>query len=137
LTVHSRVAQCRSANRGSVRFGYSLIRVAKAALALSMGLFAGLAAAGNLLDSDTNMAFVVRVLSMDTVSTAGQPVWHAVNSHLVHQLVFWLIAVLERIAAVLCLWGSARLVANLNAPAVRFNAAKGPAVHGLTLGIIL
>ena len=88
MTVHSRVAQCRSAHRGSVRFGYSLIRVAKAALALSMGSFAGLAAAGNLVDSDTNMAFVVHVLSMDTVCTAGQPVWRAVNSHLVHQSVF-------------------------------------------------
>jgi predicted small integral membrane protein len=39
--------------------------------------------------------------------------------------------------ASLCLLGSARVFANLNAPAVRFNAAKGPAVHGLTLGIIL
>jgi len=102
-----------------------------------MGLFAGLAAAGNLVDSDTNMAFVVHVLSMDTVCTAGQPVWHAVNSHLVHQLVFWLIVVLGRSVAVLCRLGSARLIANLYAPAVRFNAAKGPAVHGLTLGIIL
>ena len=102
-----------------------------------MGLFAGLAAAGNPLDSDTNMAFVVLPLSMDAVCSASPPAWQVTTSHLVHQLVFWLIAALEPIVASLCLLGSARVFANLNAPAVRFNAAKGPAVHGLTLGIIL
>jgi predicted small integral membrane protein len=99
-----------------------------------MGLFAGLAAAGNPLDSDTNMAFMVRPLSMDAVCSASPPAWQVTTSHLVHQLVFWLIVFLERSVASLCLW--ARLIANLYAPAVRFNAAKGPAVHGLTLGII-
>ena len=101
LTVHSRVAQCRSAHRGSVRFGYSLIRVAKAALALSMGLFAGLAGAGNLLDPDANMAFVMHALSMDTVFSASHLAWRVITSPVVHQLIFWLIV------ARLCLWGAA------------------------------
>jgi predicted small integral membrane protein len=115
----------------------SLIRTAKAALVFSMGLFALLASAGNLLEPDPNMQFVVHVLSMDTVFSPTHSAWRAITSPMIHQLAFWLIVAFELVVAALCLWGSARLLACLSAPPERFNAAKGPAVAGLTLGIIL
>jgi predicted small integral membrane protein len=115
----------------------SVIRFAKAALVFSMGLFAFLAGAGNILDPDTNLEFVVHVLSMDTVFSPSHSGWRAITSPMVHQTVFWLIVAMELVVAALCLWGSARLFANLSAPAQRFNAAKGLAVAGLTLGILL
>jgi predicted small integral membrane protein len=55
-------------------FGFKaneLIRFAKAALVFSMGLFALLAGAGNIVDPGTNLAFVVHVLSMDTVFSSS------------------------------------------------------------------
>lgn len=114
-----------------------LTRIAKAALVFSMGLLALLAATGNLLDPDANMAFVVHVLSMDTVFSPGDSPWRAITSPLLHRMVFWLIVTLELVIAALCLWGATRLFANLSGPAARFNAAKGPAIAGLTLGILL
>jgi predicted small integral membrane protein len=114
-----------------------LIRFAKAALVFSMGLFAFLAGAGNILDPNTNLAFVVHVLSMDTVFSPSHSGWRAITSSMVHQTVFWLIVAIELVVAALCLWGSARLFANLSTPAERFNAAKGPSVAGLAVGIIL
>lgn len=114
-----------------------LIRFAKAVLIFSMGLFALLAATGNLLDPDANMAFVVHVLSMDTVFSPSGSAWRGITNPLVHQMVFWLIVAFELVIALLCLWGAAWLFANLGGPAARFNAAKGPAIAGLTLGILL
>jgi predicted small integral membrane protein len=115
----------------------SVIRLAKATLVFSMGLFAFLAGAGNVLDPDTNLDFVVHVLSMDTVFSPGHSRWRAITNPMVHETAFWLIVAIELVVATLCLWGSARLFSNLSAPAQRFNAAKGPAVAGLTLGIVL
>jgi predicted small integral membrane protein len=115
----------------------SLIRIAKVALLFSTGLFALLAGAGNLLDPAPNLEFVVHVLSMDTVFSPSQSAWRAITSPILHRMAFWLIVAIELIVAALCVWGSARLLACLRAPAERFNAAKGPAVAGLTLGIIL
>ena len=111
-----------------------LIRLTKAVLVFSMGLFAFLAGAGNILDPDTNLAFVVHVLSMDTVFSPGHSRWRAITNPMVHETAFWLIVAIELVVAALCLWGSARLFSNLSAPAQRFNAAKGPAVAGLDQG---
>jgi len=121
-------------------FGFKtngLIRFAKAALVFSMGLFALLAGAGSILDPKTNLEFVVHVLSMDTVFSPSHSGWRAITNPMVHQTVFWLIVAIELVVAALCLWGSARLFANLSTPAQGFNAAKGPAVAGLTVGIAL
>jgi predicted small integral membrane protein len=121
-------------------FGFKaneLIRFAKAALVFSMGLFALLAGAGNIVAPGTNLAFVVHVLSMDTVFSSSHSGWRAITTSTVHQAVFWLIVAIELVVAAVCLWGSAQLFANLSTPAQRFNAAKGPAVAGLTLGILL
>jgi predicted small integral membrane protein len=114
-----------------------LIRIAKAALVFSVGLFALLAGVGNLIDPAPNLEFVVHVLSMDTVFSPVRSAWRAITNPVVHGTAFWLIVAMELVVAALCLWGSARLFANLSAPPTRFNAAKGPAVAGLTLGIIL
>jgi predicted small integral membrane protein len=86
-----------------------LIRIAKAALVFSVGLFALLAGVGNLIDPAPNLEFVVHVLSMDTVFSPVRSAWRAITNPVVHGTAFWLIVAMELVVAALCLWGSARL----------------------------
>ncbi|MCG6940209.1 MAG: DUF2165 domain-containing protein [Thiohalocapsa sp.] len=113
------------------------IRAAKALLVLSMGFFALLAGIGNVMAPGANLSFVRHVLAMDTVFPDNPLRWRAITSPVLHQSAFWGIVAVELAVAALCLWGGARLLLDAAAPALRFNAAKAPAVAGLTLGILL
>ena len=113
------------------------IRLSKALLVYSIGLFAVLAGSGNLLEPGANLPFVQHVLSMDTVFPDNRLTWRAITSPALHQLAFWGIVLVELAVAALCLWGAVRLLLAARATATRFNAAKAPSVAGLTLGILL
>lgn len=115
----------------------AVLRLSKCALVLSMGLFALLAGTGNLLDPGSNLAFVQHVLSMDTTFPDNQLRGRAITSPSLHLAAFGLIVAAELLVAGLCLWGGVRLWRARHEPAAGFNAAKGPAAAGLTLGVLL
>ncbi|NQW10121.1 MAG: DUF2165 domain-containing protein [Alphaproteobacteria bacterium] len=114
------------------------VKLAKTVLVFSIGLFAALAGIGNILDPATNYSFVEHVLTMDTVfpnnPLAAQ---RAITDSTLHKLAFWLIVLTELVVAGLCFWGTIQLLMTMRSPAVVYNAAKGPAVAGLCLAVVL
>ncbi len=113
-----------------------LTRYSKIALVWAIALNTSLVVFNNLTDYDSNFWFVVHVLTMDTTFPDNQGMWRAINSSAFHHLLYWIIILVETATALLCWWGGARLL-RARHQVQDFNQAKGIAVAGLTLGIIL
>lgn len=112
------------------------VRLSKTLLVAAIALLASLVAFGNLTDYGTNFAFVRHVLQMDTVFPDTTIRWRAIDSPALHHAAYWLIIAAEALTALLCWLGAWRLLQRVSAPAAAFNAAKGTAVAGLTLGFL-
>lgn len=114
-----------------------VVRFSKIILLAAIGLYAALAAFGNITDYNTNLAFVQHVLMMDTIFPDSTITYRAVSAPLLHHAAYGLIIVLEVLIALLCWWGALRLWGQVRQPALSFNRAKGMGVAGLLLGILL
>ena len=114
-----------------------LVRICKIFLIQCIGLFALIVAYNNLVDYQTNFAFVQHVLSMDTISPSPHLMDRAITLPYLHHAVYISIILGEFVVALLCLAGSARLVRKVRAGALEFNKAKSLAIAGLTNGFIL
>jgi predicted small integral membrane protein len=111
-------------------------RYSKVALIWAIALFTSLVALNNVTDYDSNYRFVSHVLRMDTTFPENKVMWRAIESPAIHHLIYGLIIVVESTIAVLCWLGGFNLVKCIRESA-RFQRAKGIAILGLTLGIIL
>ena len=111
-------------------------RYSKVILIAAVALFASLVAFNNVTDYGSNYEFVRHVLEMDTTFPGNRAMWRAIASPVVHQTSYALIIAIEAMVAVLCWTGALRLVRSIR-DARRFNRAKGLAIAGLTLGIVL
>ena len=111
-------------------------RSSKVLLVWAVAFFASLVVFNNLTDYDSNFNFVVHVLKMDTTFPGNRAMWRAIHFPSVHHAIYWLIIFVEAVIAVLCWMGGFRLFRSIN-DATRFNKAKGVAIIGVTLGIIL
>ena len=111
-------------------------RVSKVLLTWAIACFASLVVFNNLSDYGSNFMFVEHVLKMDTTFPGNRGMWRAIDSPLIHHAFYWLIIIVEAATAVMCWVGGARLLSSIR-DASRFNRAKGAAIAGLTLGIIL
>ncbi len=111
-------------------------RLSKVILVWAIAFFTSLVAFNNLTDYDSNYAIIGQVLKMDTTFPDNQGLWRAIESPLVHHLVYGFIIFIEIIIATLCWFGGFRLFQSVKNPAI-FNQAKKLAVLGLTLGILL
>jgi predicted small integral membrane protein len=114
-----------------------IVRFSKVILVASIALFAGVVGVGNIVDYDTNFAFVQHVLAMDTVFPDALIRSRAINDPLVHRLAYLLIITAEIITALICGVGVIRMMASALGTAADFNRSKGPAIIGLTLGFLL
>lgn len=111
-------------------------RSSKVALVWAVAFFASLVVFNNLTDYYSNYRFVGHVLKMDTTFPDNRGMWRAIDSPFLHHAIYCLIIFVEAAIAVLCWLGGFRLFRSINDSA-RFNEAKGIAILGLTLGIIL
>jgi predicted small integral membrane protein len=114
-----------------------LVRICKIFLIQCIGLFALIVAYNNLVDYQTNFAFVQHVLSMDTISPSPHLMERAITLPYLHHTVYISIILGEFVVALLCLAGSVQLVRKVRAGALEFNRAKSLAIAGLTNGFIL
>ena len=105
-------------------------------LVWAIALFASLAAFSNLTDYDSNYKLIGHVLKMDTTFPDNNGMWRAIDSPMMHHVVFCLIIFVEAIIAVLCWIGGSRLFFSRK-EADNFNQSKGLAIAGLTLGVVL
>ncbi|MGE5208139.1 MAG: DUF2165 family protein [Alphaproteobacteria bacterium] len=112
------------------------IRFSKVLLVWAVALFASLVVFNNLTDYGSNFAFVTHVLTMDTTFPANRSMWRAVNTPFLHHAFYWIIILAEAATAVLCWLGGFRLFRMID-DAGRFNRAKGTAIAGPTLGLLL
>ncbi len=113
------------------------IRICQTLFVFLIGAFAFAVAFNNLRDPQSNLRFVMHLMSMDTVFPDSRLKRRAITSPIVHRLAFALIILTELITAVLCLAGSVRLATLLGADVETFHAAKGVAFAGLGLGFAL
>jgi predicted small integral membrane protein len=113
------------------------IRLVKVALVASTALFALLVAVDNVVDYDTNYAFVRHTLSMDTTFPDNALKARAITTPALWTLAYWLIIATEAAVGLLLAGGAFRLAAALRADGPRFNAAKRLVVLGAGLGFLL
>ncbi|MGB0121947.1 MAG: DUF2165 domain-containing protein, partial [Silvibacterium sp.] len=91
----------------------------------------------NLTDYESNHRFVEHVLAMDSIFPGSREMWRAIPSPRMQTLFYISIISWEFVTAVLCWWGTARLLSKLRASAQEFDAAKPVAIAALTLGCLL
>lgn len=111
-------------------------RLSKLLMVLAFALYASLVVFNNLTDYNSNFTLVAHVLTMDTTFPGNQGLWRAIHSPVIHHTVYGLIIGTEIVIAVLCWFGGLRLYRSIQNPAA-FNQAKGLAILGLTLGLLL
>lgn len=114
-----------------------IVRELKAALTLSLGIFALLVGLDNIIDYETNFVFVQHVLSMDTTFPGNKLMWRAITSNWMHHAAYAIIIVSELAVGILCTVGAWRMVAARARPAREFNTAKTLAIAGLATGLLL
>lgn len=113
------------------------VRAAKLLLVSLIGLYALLVGYGNLVDYDSNYAFVRHVLMMDTTFPGNALRSRAIESPTLHRIAYALIIATELSCGVVCLAGALKLARRYTAPASDFDRARGLAVLGLALGFAL
>jgi predicted small integral membrane protein len=113
-----------------------IIRLIKIAIVLQIGLFALLVAYDNVIDYNTNYAFVRHVLAMDTTFPDNHLMDRAIVDPAIDRLGYAAIIAGEFVTGALCIIGALRLLFVIRAP-FEFHAAKALAVLGLALGFTL
>ena len=111
-------------------------RLSKTVMVLAFAFYASLVALNNLTDYDSNFVLVTHVLTMDTTLPDNNGLWRAIESPVIHHIVYGFIIFTEIVIAGLCGLGGFRLFQNIEQP-IAFNQAKKLAILGLTLGFIL
>jgi predicted small integral membrane protein len=111
-------------------------RLSKIIFVWSIALFATLVVFNNITDYDSNYGFVHHVLKMDTTFPDNTAMWRSIDSPLIYHASYLFIILLELSIAVLCALGGLKLF-RARKDAELFNQAKGIAIMGLTLGVIL
>ena len=114
-----------------------VLRAAKVGVVAAFALHASLVTFGNLTDYGTNFAFVRHVMSMDTIFPDSTITWRAISNPTLHHAAYALIIATEAVVALLCWIGAWRLLRALLAEARVFSQAKGLAVAGFALGLVL
>jgi predicted small integral membrane protein len=111
-------------------------RSSKVLLTWAVAIFASLVVFNNLTDYGSNYLFVSHVLRMDTTFPENRALWRAIESPVLQHAFYWIIILAEAAIAALCWVGGLRLLSSIH-DAGGFNRAKGLAIAGLTLGIVL
>lgn len=114
-----------------------MIRLSKCTLLAAIAFYYSLVVFNNLTDYESNHRFVEHVLAMDSVFPGSHEMWRAIPSAHMQTLFYIAIITWEFVIAVLCWWGTAKLLSKLRAAAPDFDAAKPVAIAALTLGCLL
>jgi predicted small integral membrane protein len=114
-----------------------VLRASKIALLAAVALFFTLVVFNNTTDYDSNYQFVRHVLMMDSTFPGNRGMWRALNPAWIHTLFYASIIVTEAATAVLCWWGTVRLLRALRATPSDFQKAKSVGTAALTLGCLL
>ncbi|MGO1119133.1 DUF2165 family protein [Rhodovibrionaceae bacterium A322] len=116
----------------------SLRRLSHVLLVVMVAGFFVLVTLNNLVDYQSNWAFVQHVLAMDSLFPNSQlPDQRAITSPALQALAYWLIILFEGLTALVLLWAAWRLWQTRGAELQAYRKAKDLAVFGLALGAFL
>ncbi|RAL21391.1 DUF2165 family protein [Thermoflavimicrobium daqui] len=116
---------------------FKVIRLTKAILVLTVGIYALLVFFNNVTDYDSNFQFVRHVLSMDTTFLDNQLMYRAITSPVLHHIAYLTIILFEGLIAFLCLKGSYQLFKHVHADGKTFHEAKRLSLIALTCCCLL
>ena len=114
-----------------------VIRLSKTLLIAAMAALFGLVVLNNVIDYDSNLAFVRHVLSMDTTFPGNKLMWRAVTAPWIHHVFYITIVLWESAACGLLGLGAWRLWRARAATPDGFQRAKTLATAGLTMSALL
>ena len=114
----------------------TILRVCKSIVCLSLAIFALLVCLNNLMDYNSNYAFVQHTLSMDTVFPGNTLKYRAIHEPFVWSLVYGLIIFAEFLTGLLLFIGAIGLLKNIHSP-LAFKRAKNWAYLGCLVGFLL
>jgi len=114
----------------------TILRVCKSIVCLSLAIFALLVCLNNLMDYNSNYAFVQHTLSMDTVFPENTMKYRAILDPFVWNLVYGLIIFAEFLTGLLLFIGAIVLLKNIHSP-LEFKRAKNWAYLGYMVGFFL
>jgi len=113
------------------------LRAAKVVLVFGVAIFYTFVVFNNITDYDSNYQFVRHVLMMGSTFAGNHGMWRAINSQAMHTAFYVAIIAWEFVTMALCWWGGIRLARMFNAAAEDFQRAKGVAIAGLTLSLLM
>ena len=114
----------------------SILRTCKAIVCLILAVFALLVCVNNLLDYDSNYAFVQHTLSMDTVFPSNALKYRAILDPNIWRLAYGLIIFTEFLTGILVLIGVVCLLKNIHS-FLEFTRAKNWIYLGCLVGLLL
>jgi len=113
------------------------LRLAKTVLVAAVALFYTLVVFNNLTDYGANAAFVHHVLLMDSIFPGNHATWRAIHALWV-QTAFYDGIIAWEIGTTVVLWAAAWwMLRAAQRPVAAFERAKGLAVIGLTVGLLM
>ena len=114
----------------------TILRVCKSIVCLPLAIFALLVCLNNVVDYDSNYAFVQHTLSMDTVFPNNTLKSRAILEPFIWSLAYGLIIFTEFLTGALLLIGAIGLLKNIHSP-LAFNRAKNWIYLGCLVGFLL
>ncbi len=114
-----------------------LIRLAKALLTLSTGIYGIIVVFGNLTAYQTNYDFIRHVMTMDTTYPDNAMKYRAIHSSRIHKITYSFIIFIETLIAIFCTKGGIDMLRNLDADAETFHESKRSGITGMLLGLLL
>ena len=114
-----------------------MLRLVQVTGVFTVAVFFTLVVVGNVFDPATNMAFVERVLMMDTTFKRPALMGRAITDDWAHQVAYYGIVVWEALAGLLAWIGFAAMLFRMRADAQRFDRAKRLATLGCLAGFLL
>jgi predicted small integral membrane protein len=113
-----------------------ILQVSKSILCFSLAIFAFLVSLNNVLDYDSNYAFVQHTLSMDTVFPGNTLKYRAIHDPFIWRLAYGFIIFAEFLTGILLLIGAIDLFKNIHFP-LAFKRAKNWIYLGCLTGFLL
>ncbi len=112
-------------------------RLFKIFFGASIGLYMVMVCFNNITDYDSNFQFVRMVSGMVDVFSKERTGWRAINSEVIHHMMYVFIIGWELSIAILTIFGTIKMTGNLKSGALEFNQSKKLLATGLSLGVIL
>ena len=117
--------------------GHDRLRLSRIALVTAVAFFFTLVAFGNITDYGANWKFVTHVMSMDTTFQDPDLMWRAVTDPELQHAAYGTIITWQALTALVLWIGVIRLARAVAGDRDEFAAARGVAIVGLTMGLLL